>query len=335
MGLIIVSIMLIPYVDRAQYLEGLGDNSVPNVPYSNTGDQIKSVLESIIPTNVAKSAVELNFLGIIFFSILIGTVVQLDSKFLRFFSDLNTLMLRLVRVMVLWTPAGVFFLVTYAFGYYDLVHLSKSVGLFLGTVFCGLFIHLMVVYPAIYFLLTRRNPFALLKNIIPAMVMALSTSSSIATYPMTLECATERNKFNEKIARFVLTLGATVNMDGTTIGFPIAVVFVAYAQGYTFHAGQLILIALLSTVSSMGAAPVPQAGLVLLIVIIGNLEIPLGPAFSLIVAVDWVYDRPETMTNIVGDSFAAGIMDYYLHRQFEKEALKSNREDEGVSGDRT
>jgi len=329
-SLILVGIVLIPNVQVVANQEDLELRQAPTPVYLDTGSQIKSVFNSIIPKNIVASTMGNNYLGIIFFSITIGAFVNLDSSFLKFFSDLNTMMLRLVRVLVLWTPLGVFLLVTYALAYHDLVHLVSNVGLFLGTVILGLLLHLFVVYPLIYFTLTRKNPWKLLLNIVPAMVTALSVSSSIATYPYTYNCAVMGNKFNDHISKFVLTLGATINMDGTTIGFPVAVVFVAYAQGYVLGFGQLILIVILSTVSSMGAAPVPQAGLVLLIVIIESLGIPLGPVFSLIIAVDWLYDRPETMINICGDSFAAGIMDHFLREEFEKDAAKKD-EDEALT----
>lgn len=332
-SLVLVNIMIMPFLKPIEDAS-LSSFTKPTKTYINTGAQIKSVFTAIVPSNIAKETMNGGYLSIIFFSIVIGSVVGLESKFLKFFQDLNTMMLRLVRLLVLWTPLGVFLLVTYAFAYHHFFKILNNVGLFLLTVFVGLFLHLFCVYPLIYFVATRKNPYVLLKNIVPAMLTALSISSSIATYPYTLDCAVKKNKFNMDISKFVLTLGATVNMDGTTIGFPIAVMFVAKAQGIDLEFGQQLLIVILSTVSSMGAAPVPQAGLVLLIVIIESLGIPLGSVFTLIVAVDWLYDRPETMVNICGDSFAAGIMDHFLHKEFEQGKNKGDNDfgkEEGIS----
>lgn len=331
-SLILVNIMIIPFLKPIEDDELVLDAaSLPSTSYANAGEQIESVFTAIIPANIVKETAKGGYLSIIFFSITIGSVVVLESKFLKFFADLNTMMLRMIRSLILWTPLGVFLMITYVIAHHDPLHVANNVGLFLLTVFVGLLLHLTVVYPAIYFFLTRKNPYKVLQNISTAMCTALSVSSSITTYPYTLQCATTKNKFNLSISKFVLTLGATINMDGTTIGFPIAVVFVAYAQGLTLTFGDQLLIIILSTVSSMGAAPVPQAGLVLLIAIIESLGIPLGSVFSLIMAVDWLYDRPETMVNICGDSFAAGIMHHYLHEDFEAAEKKKNDSSQGIS----
>jgi len=335
-SLILCYIMLIPNIRRFEPDKDITDIRTaatavtPSNTYTDTGKQIQGVIKAIVPRNIVADAAASNTLGIIVFAIVIGSVVSLDSKFLQFFQDMNTMVLRMIRVLVLWTPLAVFLMITYlisvGIAYNGLSHLGTNIGLFLGTVLTGLLIHLLVVYPTIYYFLTRKNPFRVLYNISEAMLVALSISSSIATFPYTRDCAILKNGFNEKISEFVLTLGATINMDGTTIGFPIAVVFVTYAQGFSLTFGQVVNIILLSTVSSMGAAPIPQSGLVLLIVIIEQINIPLGFVFSLIIAVDPIYDRPETMVNICGDSFAAGIMHHYLHREFEKEEAKDDDE---------
>eukprot|EP00947_MAST-08B_sp_MAST-8B-sp1_P003650 g3650.t1 len=190
----------------------------------------------------------------------------------------------------------------------DAFSYMQYLGVLLGTIFAGLALHCVVVYPTIYFVATRKNPFAYMRGVLPAVVTALSTSSSAATLPVTIKCAVETNEVPIETAKFVLTLGATVNMDGTAIGFPCAVTFLAMANGITFSFGQMILVALVTTLASMGAAPIPSSGISLLLLIMDTVGVPMNATFGLIVAVDWLYDRPETATNIIGDSFAAGIL---------------------------
>jgi len=211
----------------------------------------------------------------------------------------------------------IFLYITATFATHDATDVLKKTTIFLSTVFTGLAFHLFIIYPSLYYFFTRKNPFVYMYNIMDAMLTALAISSSFATLPVTLRCA-KKNKVQDDIARFCLYIGATINMDGTTIGFPTAAMFVAYGEGITLNFGDMLLIVILSTVSSMGAAPIPQSGLVLLMIILGNLAIPMESVFSLIVAVDWIYDRPETMVNIVGDSFAAGIMSHHFGKQFDE-----------------
>ena len=125
---------------------------------------------------------------------------------------------------------------------------------------------------------------------------------------MTMRCASS-NGVSPTVSRLVLPLGATINMDGTAIGYPIAVTFIAIVQGTwsaaALNAGDVVVVCIVSALCSMGAAPIPSAGAVLLVVILETCQVPAGFGFALILAVDWLYDRPETMVNVAGDSFAA------------------------------
>jgi solute carrier family 1 (high affinity glutamate transporter) protein 3 len=194
----------------------------------------------------------------------------------------------------------------------NIASVMKDVALFLVTVFSALFFFAVIVYPSLFFLFTRQNPFTVMKNAMPAFLTALSTSSSAATFPMTYTCAVESNKVSVPVAKFVLSLGMTMNMDGTAIGFPCAVLFFATAQGMSLTFGQMVGMALVSALASMGAGPIPSAGLVMLVGILESVGLdPTSPIFGLIIAVDWLYDRPETALNIFGDSLGAVVVDKY------------------------
>jgi len=329
-GLVFSAIFLVGFMEKSDMM-GVPMADAPARGYQDTGSQIKSVFNAIVPTNGVGAAYNNNYLGVIFFSVIAGVAMTnpKDSVFLKWFSELNTTMMRLIEFLVQLSPLGIFFLMTYLCAYKDIAVVLPKVALFLSSVFVGLAVHNFVVYPLIYFVMTRKNPFIYWYNILEAAFFALVISSSIVTLPITMRCAIQKNKIDEHIAKFVLTLGATVNMDGTTIGFPIAIVFVAYGQGIILSFGEMVTIAILSTVSSMGAAPIPQAGLVLLMVMLDNLDIPMEGPFIMVMAVDWLYDRPETMTNIVGDSFAAGVLDH-LFKGYQSSAEQIKQENDVV-----
>jgi Na+/H+-dicarboxylate symporter len=241
------------------------------------------------------------------------------SPIVLFFNDVNKVMAKLITLLVSFTGIGVFSLVVPKFATLDLTQLITYIGTFLGCVFTGLAFHAFIVYPAIFFIACRKNPFPYMKNALPAVFTAMGTSSSAATLPVTLACA-KVNGVRDSIAKFVISLGCTVNMDGTAIGFPTAVIFMAQAQGIYMNFGEMVVVVFLSAVASMGAAPIPSAGLVLLVMIMESTRVPITEIFGLILAVDWLYDRPETMVNIFGDSLAAVIIEHFTPAHDEEDA---------------
>lgn len=280
-------------------------------------DQFQGILEGFTPTNIVGSAASGDLLGVMAFAIMFALALPLPADGQRslcydLFDEVGSAMFRIIEAIIFFTPLGVFSLLVERIILLDIAQIIDSVGIFLGTVFAGLAFHNFVTYPLIFLALTRQNPFVYMRNIVPAMMTALATSSSASTLPVTVRCAVENNKLPPELAKFVLSLGATVNLDGTTIGFPTAVIFLAYAQGLTLSWHQTLAAAVVSVISSIGAAPVPSAGLVFLFTILDSANVPVNSLFGLIIAVDWIYDRPETMTNVVGDSFAAGIMTHYF-----------------------
>merc|ERR1712241_870233 len=130
----------------------------------------------------------------------------------------------------------------------------------------------LVVYPLLYFGFTRKNPFAYMRNLLPAMLTALSTDSSAATLPVTLDCAVERNDIPANLAKCVLSVGATMNMDGAAIYFTIQTLFLAATQGIVVDAGGMITLAVVASVQAMGAAPIPNAGLVYTITVANSIN---------------------------------------------------------------
>lgn len=183
----------------------------------------------------------------------------------------------------------------------------KSVGKFSAVVIGGIAFHACVTLPLLLWFLARKNPLTYFGAMMPALLTAWSTSSSGATIPITLESAVDRGKVDPHAAGFVIPLGATVNMDGTAFYEAVAVIFIAQALGVDLGMGQLILIFLTAVFSSIGVAAVPQASLVMIIVILQQVDLPVE-GIGMILAVDWFLDRFRTVANVWGDSVGAAYV---------------------------
>ncbi|XP_015777844.1 PREDICTED: excitatory amino acid transporter 2-like [Acropora digitifera] len=191
----------------------------------------------------------------------------------------------------------------------DIVKSLNMVGMYMATVIVGLFIHAFVIIPLLYLIAARKNPLTFYLGLRDAIITAFGTSSSSATLPTTMRCLEVYNKVDTRISRFVLPLGATVNMDGTALYEAVAAVFIAQANGITLNIGQLITTCFTATAASIGAAGIPQAGLVTMVLVLQAVNLPVND-IGLILAVDWFLDRIRTAVNVIGDSFGAGIVEH-------------------------
>merc|ERR1740121_1763902 len=182
-----------------------------------------------------------------------------------------------------------------------------SLGTFVVAVLTGLLFHTFVIYPILLVFFAKRNPFGYFANVVPAICTMLGVSSSAATLPKSIECA-HANGIAPQTANFVLSLGATINMDGSCIHFICTTVFLGALQGITFSIGDYFSMALLATFCSMGAAPIPSSGLVLIVTIMAALGVPFNSTFGIITAVDWLLNRFRGCVNIMGDATVAAII---------------------------
>uniref|UniRef100_A0A8B9E9Y3 Amino acid transporter n=1 Tax=Anser cygnoides TaxID=8845 RepID=A0A8B9E9Y3_ANSCY len=171
--------------------------------------------------------------------------------------------------------------------------IGQKLGLYAITVVSGLVIHGLVLLPLLFMLITKKNPFAFIKGILQALLIALATSSSSATLPITLKCLLENNGIDRRVARFVLPVGATINMDGTALYEAVAAIFIAQVNEYDLDLGQIITISITATAASIGAAGIPQSGLVTMVIVLTSVGLPTAD-ITLIVAVDW----PTIMTGV-------------------------------------
>lgn len=192
----------------------------------------------------------------------------------------------------------------------DLSGAFTNVGYLIAANLVGYLAHFLITDCGLFYALTRKNPFPYLRFIIPAQTTALACASSAATLPVTLRCVKETGQVPDDIRNFVCPLGATINMDGSAIYFPCCCIWLAILNGLTPDAGSYILLIILSTVGSAGAAPVPSSGLVLVITayntVFNTTGVPNG--FEFIVAIDWFLDRCITALNVTGDTVVCGIV---------------------------
>uniref|UniRef100_A0A914YII7 Amino acid transporter n=1 Tax=Panagrolaimus superbus TaxID=310955 RepID=A0A914YII7_9BILA len=163
-----------------------------------------------------------------------------------------------------------------------------------------------------------------MRGLLQAWVTALGTASSSATLPMTFRCLEENLGVDRRVTRFVLPVGATINMDGTALYEAVAAIFIAQMNGVNLSLGQVVTVSLTATLASIGAASVPSAGLVTMLLVLTAVGLPVNDV-SLIVAVDWLLDRFRTSINVIGDAFGAGIVDHYCKEQFAQHDLEHNR----------
>ncbi|CAL8266145.1 unnamed protein product [Gadus morhua 'NCC'] len=199
----------------------------------------------------------------------------------------------------------------------DLEMVARQLGMYMVTVMVGLLIHGGLILPAIYFCITRRSPFIFYKGIFQAWITALGTASSAGTLPVTFRCLEENLKVDKRVTRFVLPIGATINMDGTALYEAVAAIFIAQMNDIDLDGGQIITVSMTATLASVGAASIPSAGLVTMLLILTAVGLPTQD-ISLLIAVDWLLDRMRTSINVVGDSFGAGIVDHLSRAELEE-----------------
>ncbi|XP_055978318.1 excitatory amino acid transporter 5 [Sorex fumeus] len=262
----------------------------------------------------------MNVLGIVIFSatmgIMLGRMGDSGAPLLSFCQCLNESVMKIVAVAVWYFPFGIVFLIAgKILEMDDPAAVRKKLGFYAITVVCGLVAHGLFLLPLLYFLITKKNPIVFIRGVLQALLIALATSSSSATLPITFKCLLENNHIDRRIARFVLPVGATINMDGTALYEAVAAIFIAQVNNHELDFGQIVTISITATAASIGAAGIPQAGLVTMVIVLTSVGLPTDD-ITLIIAVDWALDRFRTMINVLGDALAAGIMAHICRKDF-------------------
>uniref|UniRef100_A0A3B4XJA5 Amino acid transporter n=1 Tax=Seriola lalandi dorsalis TaxID=1841481 RepID=A0A3B4XJA5_SERLL len=269
----------------------------------------------------------INVLGLIVFCVAFGLVIgKMGEKgriLLEFFDALNEATMKLVQIIMCYMPIGILFLIAAKIIEVEDWEIFRKMGLYMVTVLSGLAIHSTICLPLIFFIIVRKNPYTFTLGMAQALVTALMISSSSATLPVTFRCAEENNRIDKRITRFVLPVGATINMDGTALYEAVAAIFIAQLNDYTLDVGQIVTISITATVASIGAAGVPNAGLVTMVIVLTAVGLPASDV-TLIVAVDWLLDRFRTMINVLGDAYGASIVQKLSKRELERMDLTSD-----------
>ena len=267
-------------------------------------------LLNIIPKNIFTSLSAGDMLPIIFFALFVGILLAAMgnrvSTVANFFSQFNDLMMEMTMAVMKAAPIGVFCLIARTFaniGFDAFVPMLK----YMGCVILALAIQCFVVYQLLLFLFTRLNPFKFLKKFFPVMNFAFTTATSNATIPLSINTLDKKLGVSKKISSFTIPLGATVNMDGTSIMQGVAVIFVAQIFGITLSPSDLVTVIITATLASIGTSGVPSVGLITLAMVFQSVGVPTE-GIALIMGIDRILDMLRTAVNITGDAVCTTIV---------------------------
>ena len=304
---------------RRQLMEGVqaqsGAAKTP-APGARTGaglerPSVKDLLLNIIPANPVRSLAEGEMLQTIFFAVLMGICLTLipperAKPVTAFFEGANEIFVKMVHVIMELAPYGVFALISAVVADFGLGILFLLIK-YCATVLCGLLLYMLVVYSAILKLLARTGVRRFFRGLRPAQLVAFSSSSSAATLPVTLKCATENLGVAPSVASFMLSVGASINMDGTALYQGVAAVFIAQFYGMNLDLGQQLMVVLTATLASLGTVGIPGAGIVMLAMVLRSVGVPLE-GIGVILGVDRFLDMCRTAVNITGDSVCTMVI---------------------------
>lgn len=281
---------------------------------NNAENQMKTgplqFIVDMVPDNIFSAASNnRNMLQVIFFAVLFGiSLLLIDPKkskpMLDFMDSLNEVILKIVDLIMLYAPYAVFALLAAIIVETNNPEIFKALGSYALTVVLGLVI-MVCFYLLIVYLYTGKSPSFFLKGISPAQLLAFSTSSSAATLPVTMERVEEHLGVESEVTSFVCPVGATINMDGTSLYQAVAAVFICQALNFDLSFGAQLTIILTALLASIGSAAVPGAGMVMLVIVLDSIGLPkemLGIGLALIFAVDRPLDMLRTTINVTGDA---------------------------------
>ncbi|MBK7427180.1 MAG: dicarboxylate/amino acid:cation symporter [Saprospiraceae bacterium] len=318
-GLVLVNLVspgsLISENTRTELMESFGtqvDQKMENVEAVKEFGPLDALVD-IVPENIfAAASSNGNMLQVIFFVILFGIGLILIPKdkgtpVMQFFEGVNEVVLKIIDLIMLAAPFGVFALLSALVVESPSIEVFKALGAYAFTVLLGIAILIFVFYPTLVKVFTGMNYRTFFKGIAPAQLLAFSTSSSAATLPVTMERVEEHLGVEKEVTSFVCPVGATVNMDGTSLYQAVAAVFISQAFGDNVTLMEQLTIVLTATLASIGSAAVPGAGLLMLVIVLESIGVnPAG--IALIFAIDRPLDMCRTVANVTSDATVAVLI---------------------------
>ncbi len=277
---------------------------------------LENLLLMLFTDNLISSAAETNLLPLIVFSIIFAGMLTTMGERVRAITQMivqvNDALLSFIMLLMNLAPLGIFCLVTARFGKAQaegqLGEVISQTGWYFLTVILGLTFHAFITLSLILWFFTRRNPYRFMYQMSQALLTAFSTASSSATLPVTMDCAVKRAGISKRSTEFVLPLGATINMDGTALYEAAAAIFIAQAIGMDLGLMAQATVAVTATLAAIGAAGIPEAGLVTMVIVLNAVGLPVE-YIGLILSVDWLLDRFRTSVNAFGDAVGAAVVE--------------------------
>lgn len=280
------------------------------------GQKAMDVLVNIFPSNFLKPIVEANMLQIIVMAIIIGFAIILlgekVAKTVEAVNRLNDVFMKCMEMILKLSPIGVFCLLTPVVATNGAAIIGSLAKVLLCAYVCYL-LHAIIVYSIAVATLGKMNPLKFFKGMLPAIMFAFSSASSVGTLPLNMEC-TENLGASKEVSSFVLPLGATINMDGTAIYQGVCAIFIASCYGINLSLGQMVTIVLTATLASIGTAGVPGAGMVMLSMVLASVGLPIE-GIALVAGVDRIFDMGRTTLNITGDASCAVIVSNIMKKR--------------------
>ena len=315
---VLIGLFVVNLIQPGNGIEQLS-NIVPEAIADKAETGFVDIIKSLISPNIISAAANTQLLPVIVFCLLFAaaltTIGEKNVTIIRFFDGLNEVMMKLVIWVMAFAPIGIFALIAgqigKAGGGVAIKNELLAVGSYCFTVILGLTLHFILLF-IILIIFSKRGKEYLLK-LLRALFTAFGTASSSATLPLTMECAIEAG-VDKRSVKFVLPIGATINMDGTALYESVAVMYIAQAYNMPMGLGDQAIIFITATLAAIGAAGIPQAGLVTMLIVLNAVNLPIE-GIGMILAVDWFLDRFRTVVNVWGDSVGAAVIEPHLPKE--------------------
>ena len=319
---VIIGLLLVLAIHPGEQGNGIDSSDLSNVSKrlenkpSTISDLLHTILTSLVPKNLFSAMVNAEVLPLIIFSLVFGgvltTIGEHGQLVIRFFEGVNGAIMAMVNLLMWTAPIGSGALIAgrlgEAGGFNGFWPQLVSLGAYAATVIIALLIHGLFILPLILHFIGKQSITRYARNLITALTTAFSTSSSSATLPLTMKAVIDEQGISSRTARFVLPLGATVNMNGTALYEAVAAMFIAQSYGIELSFTQTVVLILTATLAGVGAAGIPEAGLVTMVIVLKAVNLPIE-GIALILVIDWFLDRCRTTVNVWGDAVGAAVID--------------------------